>query len=203
MPDILRGQAVAERSSTRAAVTGLLSDAPLAGRAVLDEVFPLVYQELRVLARRQLAGEWGHCTLNTTGLVHEAYMKLVDQSSVSEKGRAYFFAAAAAAMRQVLVDAARRRNRVKRGGGQANVTLDETKLSVDGFAFEVMALDDALKRFSEHYPRQAEVIVCRFFGGLSIEETAAALDLSRRSVVRDWSMARAWLFRELRPGAPG
>lgn len=149
------------------------------------------------MARRQLVGGWGQATLDTTGLVHEAYLKLVDDTAVSRHGRAYFFAAAAIAMRQVLVDAARRRSRLKRGGGRADVTLDESVIGVDGFAAELLALDESLTRFAERYPRQAQVVECRFFGGLSIEETALAMEMSHRSVVRDWTMAKAWLYREL------
>jgi RNA polymerase sigma-70 factor, ECF subfamily len=129
--------------------------------------------------------------------VHEAYLKLVDETEVPARGKAYFFGTAAMAMRRVLVDAARRRNSIKRGSGKAKVTLDESLLAVDGFAFDVIALDEALTRFASHYPRQADVVVCRFFGGLSNDETATVLSMSRRSVVRDWTLARAWLFREL------
>jgi RNA polymerase sigma-70 factor, ECF subfamily len=186
-----------EDANSRSRISALLSESTAGGRDTFDEVFPLVYEELREMARRQLGAQWGKCTLNTTGLVHEAYLKLVNESQVPARGRAYFFGAAASAMRRVLVDAARRRNSIKRGGGKDDVTLDESLMAADGFAVDVMALDEALTRFSEHYPRQAEVVECRFFGGLSIEDTAAALDLSRRSVIRDWAMARAWLFREL------
>lgn len=186
-----------EALDSRSLISALLSESAPAGRETFDQVFPLVYEELQRMARRQLAGEWGQCTLNTTGLVHEAYLKLVNETQVPARGRAYFFGAAACAMRRVLVDAARKRNSQKRGGDQLGVTLDESLLAADGFAVDVMALDDALTRFAEHYPRQADVVECRFFGGLSIEETAAALDMSRRSVIRDWAIARAWLYREI------
>lgn len=188
-----------DATESRTAITALLGEAAGGGRAAFDALFPLVYDELRHLAHRQLAAHKRY-TLDTTGLVHEAYLKLVDETSVPLKNRAYFFGAAARAMRQVLVDAARRRNRIKRGGGEANETLDETSLAVEGFAAEITELDESLKRLAEHFPRQADVVECRFFGGLSIDETAAALDTSRRTVVRDWTMARAWLYRELRTG---
>lgn len=159
----------------------------------------MVYDELRVLARRQLS-RGRRYTLDTTGLVHEAYLKLVDRKQVPLKNQAYFFGAAARAMREVLVDAARRRARLKHGGGDVGTTLDESKVAVDGFAADVVALNDCLEHFGKRFPRQARILECRFFGGLSIDETATALDLSRRTVVRDWTMARTWLFRELHVG---
>lgn len=188
-----------DATDSRDAITALLGEADGAPRDAFDALFPLVYDELRQVARRQLAAHKRY-TLDTTGLVHEIYLKLVDETSVPLKNRAFFFGAAARAMRQVLVDAARRRQRLKRGGGEADITLNETTLAVEGFATEITELDDSLRRLAEHYPRQAQVVECRFFGGLSIDETAAALKLSRRSVVRDWTMARAWLYREVRAG---
>jgi RNA polymerase sigma factor (TIGR02999 family) len=183
---------------TRDAVTAVLGTAGREGRDVFDELMPLVYDELRVMAHRQLAREWRQRTLDTTGLVHEAYLKLVDEARVPVKSRAYFFAAAARAMRQVLVDAARRRGRIKRGGGQIALDVDEVQVGVDGFAADLRELDEALTRLAVIFPRQAQVVECRFFGGLSVEETAQALSLAPRTVKRDWSLARAWLYRELR-----
>jgi len=168
------------------------------GDRLLDQLMPLVYDELRLLARRQLARERGGITLDTTGLVHEAYLKLVDQSRVSARGRAYFFGAAARAMRQVLVDAARRRNRVKRGGGVRPITLEESLIQADGFAADILDLEDALEQLAAEYPRQARVVECRFFGGLTVEETAAALGVSERTVKGDWALARAWLFTAMK-----
>jgi RNA polymerase sigma factor (TIGR02999 family) len=165
---------------------------------VIDELLPLVYDELRAMAHRQLAREKHHNTVSTTGLVHEVYLRLIDQAQVPEGNRPYFFGAAARAMRQILVDAARRRGRVKRGAGQEAIDLDEIQLAADGFAAELVDLDEALERLAALYPRQASVVECRFFGGLSVEETAQALDLAPRTVKRDWSLARAWLYRELR-----
>lgn len=185
---------------TRSAVTALLATGG-DGRATYDELLPLVYDELRAIARRQLAGGWRRQTLHTTGLVHEAYLRLVEQDAPL-KCRAYFFAAAAQSMRQVLVDAARRRGRRKRGAGTVHVALNEAASAVDGFAAELIDLERGLARLSRDYPRQARVLECRFFAGLSVEETAAALELSPRTVKRDWSLARAWLYRELR-GAGG
>jgi RNA polymerase sigma factor (TIGR02999 family) len=183
--------------AARASITAVLSAAGRDGRDVLDDLLPIVYDELRRMAHRKLVHERRQ-TLSTTGLVHEAYLKLVDQEQVPVRSRAYFFGAAARAMRQVLIDTARRRQRGKRGGGEEPLTLDRLEVAVDDFAAELGDLDEALSRFSALYPRQARVVECRFFGGLSVEETAAALELAERTVKRDWSLARAWLFRELR-----
>jgi len=188
-----------DSADRRASLTQLLSEHSPNDREVLDQVVPLVYEELRRLARKQL-GAHHRLTLNTTALVDEAYLKMVDQENAPLESRALFFGAAARAMRQVLVDAARRRSRLKRGGDQLQVTLDEGHVAADGFAVDVIELNDALERFEKHYPRQAQVVEHRFFGGLSTEETADVLELSRRTVVRDWTMARAWLFRELHSG---
>ena len=165
-------------------------------RAVLDQLLPLVYEELRRLAHRQLAGEGGPRTLDTTGLVHEAYLKLVDEQTVPVSNRRHFFGAAARAMRQVLVDAARRRNRIKRGDGVPPLPLDEALVAVDTYAAELVELDDALIRLAAEHPRPARVVECRFFGGLSVEQTAELLEASTRTVKRDWILARAWLARE-------
>jgi RNA polymerase sigma-70 factor, ECF subfamily len=185
-----------ETAAAKDAITAVLSEGR-DGREVLDELMPLVYDELRRMARGRLARERGPRTLSTTGLLHEAYLKLVDQTQVPVRSRAYFFAAAARAMRQVLVDGARRRGRLKRGSGEPPLDLADFQVAVDGFAAELSALDEALERLAAAYPRQASVVECRFFGGLSVEETAEALGLAERTVKRDWSMARAWLYREL------
>lgn len=187
-----------EGPGARDAVTAALGAADRQGRDLFDELLPLVYDELRRMAHRHLAREHRQRTLSTTGLVHEVYLKLVDQTQVSAKGRAYFFAAAARAMRQVLVDAARRRGRLKRGGGEVPLDLEDFQVAVDDFAADLRGLDEALERLATLFPRQARVVECRFFGGLSVEETAEALALAPRTVKRDWSLARAWLYRELR-----
>lgn len=190
---------MADAGETRGTLTRLLSERAPNDRQVLDQVVPLVYEELRRLARRQLAGHRRH-TINTTALVDEAYLKLVDQKSVPLSNRPLFFGAAARAMRQVLVDAARRRARLKRGGDQHKITLHDESVAADGFAAEVIDLHEALDKLAMKYPRQARVVECRFFGGLTDEDTAQALDLSRRTVIRDWTMAKAWLFRALNDG---
>ena len=186
---------------SRDAVTAVLRAAGRDGRDVFDDLLPLVYDELRQIARRHLVRERRQRTLSTTGLVHEAYLKMVDEAQVPLRSRSYFFAAAARAMRQVLVDAARRRGRLKRGGGAEALDVDDLQVSADDFAAELRDLDEALERLAAEFPRQAQVVECRFFGGLSVEETAEALALAPRTVKRDWALARAWLYRELRPKA--
>jgi RNA polymerase sigma factor (TIGR02999 family) len=164
---------------------------------VLDQLMPLVYSELRLVALRHLVGERENHTLNPTALVHEAYLKLVDQTWTSAEGRAYFFAAASRAMRQILVDHARRQVRTKRGGRQQAVPLEEHHLVVDEFDAELLGLDDALRKLADIEPRAVRVVECRFFAGLSVEETAETLGISVRTVKRDWLLARAWLYRSL------
>lgn len=183
--------------TSRASLTEVLAASDAGGREAFDQVYAAVYDELRRLAHHQLMGGWRKYTLDTTALVHEAYLKLVDADALSDRHRGYFFGAAARAMRHVLVDAARRRQSLKRGGGERDRTLDESLVSVDGFAAELIELDASLEALSRSFPRQADVVECRFFGGLTLEETADALGLSRRTVVRDWELARAWLYREL------
>jgi RNA polymerase sigma-70 factor, ECF subfamily len=163
----------------------------------VDRLVPLIYEELRVLAHRQLARERRHLTLRTTALVHEAYLKLVGDRHVAGRGRAYFFAAAAQAMRQVLVDRARRRAAVKRGGDATPMTLDEQAGAVDAYAVELLDLDAALRRLGRRSPRQVRVVECRFFAGMTVEEVAHVLGVSPRTVESDWAMARAWLFDAL------
>jgi RNA polymerase sigma factor (TIGR02999 family) len=178
-------------------VTELLAEPGAEPQQVIDQLITLVYDELRRMARRQLTREGGPRTLDTTGLVHEAYLKLVDEGSVPLRNRSYFFGAAARAMRQVLVDAARRRARLKRGGGERPLSLDESQIAVDDYAGELLELDDALSRLAGAHPRPASVVECRFFGGLSIEETADLLRVSPMTVKRDWTLARTWLHRDL------
>jgi RNA polymerase sigma factor (TIGR02999 family) len=164
----------------------------------LDRLLPVVYGELRRMARGKLRDERDGHTLNTTALVHEAYLKLVDQTWASAESRAYFFGAAARAMRQVLVDHARRRVRQKRGGDPRPITLEEQHLISDEFAENLLDVDEALQSLANIEPRAARVIECRFFGGLSVEETAEVLGISVRTVKRDWILAKAWLYRKLR-----
>jgi RNA polymerase sigma factor (TIGR02999 family) len=169
------------------------------GGASLESLVALVYDELKEMAHRQLAREAPGHTFQTTALVHEAYLKLVDGTQVGARGRAYFFAAAARAMRQVLIDHARRRSTSKRGSGAVPIDVDDVQLAVDEFAVELLDLDGALERLAALNPRQARVVECRYFGGLSVEETATALGVSARTVKSDWALARAWLYDALNP----
>ncbi len=185
--------------SESTAVTCLLKAAQEGEKAAFDRLLPIVYQELRRLARRQLRGERAGHTLQTTGLVHEAYLKLVDQAGIEWQGRAHFFAVAARAMRQVLIDYARRRVAVKRGGGWERTTLDEDELPVEFPVEELLALNDALDRLDGVDRRLRQVVECRFFCGMTEDEIAVALDVTPRTVQRDWVKARAWLYKELYP----
>jgi RNA polymerase sigma-70 factor (ECF subfamily) len=189
-------------AALRESTTTLLASGNLTDPVTLDRLVPAIYEELRAMARRQLAGERPGHTLQTTALVHEAYLRLVDHARVTTRGRAYFFGAAARAMRQVLVEHARRRGARKRSPGTEVPSLG-TGGSVDAFAADLLDLNRALDELASRYPRQARVVECRYFGGLSVEETADALEVSPRTVKYDWAMARAWLFRELSPDAGG
>jgi RNA polymerase sigma factor (TIGR02999 family) len=189
--------------SAQTHATSLLQYAESSGDETLDRLVPLLYQELKRVARRQLVREETGHTLRTTDLVHEAYLRLVDQAQVTRHGRAYFFGAAARAMRQVLIDRARRRRAAKRGGGQADLDLDAATIAVDAFADRLVDLDDALEELAKLSPRQARVVECRYFGGMSVEVTAEALGISPRTVKYDWALARAWLYGTLRQGASG
>jgi RNA polymerase sigma factor (TIGR02999 family) len=187
-------------------VTQLLLDLGEGDAAAMDRLLPLVYDELHRLAQRQRRGEREDHTLNTTALVHEAYLKLVRLDRIRWQNRAQFFALAAQAMRRVLVTYAERRRARKRGGGAAAVPLDEATLMTEAQSEGLLALDEALHRLRALSERQHAVVECRFFGGMTVEETAAALGVAPATVKRDWALARAWLNRELRDvpaGMPG
>ena len=166
---------------------------------------PLVYDQLRRMAHRQLAAEPTGHTLTSTALVHEAYLKLVNQSRAQWQDRAHFFAIAARALRRILIDYARRHRAARRGGGPAGpparVALDSVELPVAERADALLALDEALDRLAQRDARLAQVVECRFFAGLSEAETAAALDVSQRTVARQWVLAKGWLYQELQPEA--
>jgi RNA polymerase sigma factor (TIGR02999 family) len=183
--------------ASRSRLTTLIVAAEEDGVAAFDEILPFVYDELKEIAHRYLAREAKGHTLETTALVHESYLKLVDSTQVGRRGRAYFFGAAARAMRQVLVDHARRRAAVKRGEAPVAVPLDEVELEVDAFAVELLDLDRAIDELARLNPRHARVVECRYFAGMSVSETADALDVSARTVKSDWALARAWLFDRL------
>jgi RNA polymerase sigma factor (TIGR02999 family) len=179
-------------------VTDLLRAASQGDRGALDALVPLIYDQLRRIARRELAHERPGHTLDTTALVHEAYLKLVGLKRVDFAGRSQFFAFSARLMRQVLVDHAKRKLAQKRGGHRTQVPLDEIVQLPGAHAEELLALDDALQRLEARSERSARVVECRFFAGMSIEETAEALAVSPATVKRDWELARAWLNRALR-----
>jgi RNA polymerase sigma factor (TIGR02999 family) len=178
-----------------------VSEASSLPAGTLDELIPLVFDELRRMARRRLACEHQIQTLQTTDLAHEAYLRLAGNPDVLEHGRAYFYAAAARAMRRVLIDAARKRGALKRGSGLVMLSLDEDGVAADTYGVELLEIDEALERLALRNPRQARTVECRFFGGMSVEDTATALGVSPRTVKSDWALARAWLYDELRGDA--
>jgi RNA polymerase sigma factor (TIGR02999 family) len=180
--------------------TTFLIEAAENGEDVWDRLFPVVYDELRRIAHRQLGGEFGARTIQTTALVHEAFLKLVDETRVARKGRAYFFASAARAMRQVLIDLARRRRAKKRDAGPDLAVESPTDTDLDAFSVELLDLDRALDELAALEPRHARIVECRFFAGMSVDETADALGISARTVAYDWALARAWLHRRLAAG---
>ncbi len=187
----------------KAAVTALLAEADAGNVEALDRLIPLVYDELRRIAHAQLRRERQDHTLNTTALVHEAYLRLVDQTRVHWRDRAHFFGVAALAMRRILVNYAEARRAAKRGGGATPVPLDEALLVLDDRQVdELLALDEALNRLRAFNPRGAQVVEYRFFAGLGYEEIAALMDVSAITVRRAWGAARAWLRRELADGLP-
>jgi len=185
------------RSDTRMDITGLLRRWSEGEQAALDELTPLVYEELRHLARHHLAGERQEQTLTTTALVHEAWLRLVKVKDAHWQDRAHFFALCAQLMRRILVDHARARLRARRGGGAQWVSLEQALLVSEERSPLLVALDDALNALSKLDPRQGRVVELRFFGGLSVEDAAAVLKISPDSVKRDWRLAKAWLMREV------
>ena len=188
-----------------AEITLLLKAWGAGDHSALNRLTPLVYDELRRMARRYMRRERAGNTLRTTALINEAYLRLVDAQSAGWQDRAHFFAVSAQLMRRILVDAARARGSAKRGGLAIRVD-HSTAFNLDeipdaGRSAELVSLDDALNALAEIDPRKARVIELRFFGGLSVEETAGVLGLSPQSVLRDWKLARVWLKREMRQGS--
>jgi len=178
-------------------VTRLLQEMGARGEEALAELLPLLYQDLHRLAAQYLGRERANHTLQPTALVHEAYLRLAEQDRVRWQNRSHFIGVAARLMRRILVDHARGHVAAKRGSGATRVILDEAIPAPAGRDVELLDLDDALNKLTALDPRQAEIVDLRYFGGLSIEETAAALDISVATVKREWQMARAWLHREL------
>jgi RNA polymerase sigma-70 factor, ECF subfamily len=178
-------------------VTALLMEWTRGDNAAIDRLLPVVHGELRRLAKRQMAGERKNHVLQATALVNEVYLKLIDIRRVQWQDRAHFFAMAARLMRRVLVDFARASKNQKRGGAMQRVTLDQDLPVVGGTPEDLIAIDDALGAFGREYERKAQVVELRFFGGLSVEETAEVLNISPETVMRDWKFAKNWLMREL------
>ncbi len=180
-------------------VTGILAAARGASRQdVMERLLPVVYDELRGLARAQLRRERPDHTLQPTALVHEAYLRLLAGANLPWNDRQHFFRAAAEAMRRILIEHARKRGRVKRGGRQIRVDLSGIDLAGEPDLDQLLALDDAFRRLEQQDPEAADVVRLRFFAGLSVEETAHATGLSERTVKREWAFARAWLYEALR-----
>jgi RNA polymerase sigma factor (TIGR02999 family) len=186
-------------------MTGLLAQAGQGDRAAFHRLVPLVYEELREVARKHRRRWTGDETLNTTALVHEAYLRLVDQSSARWRDRTHFLAAASRAMRHILIDHARTRRAEKRGGGRARLTFEEIEHALDHASDPteardeaLLALEAALGRLERESPRDARIVECRFFGAMTIEETGEALGVSTSTVNRGWAAAQAWLYRDLR-----
>ena len=182
-------------------ITRLLADWRSGNQAALDQLLPLVYEELRRLAKRQMRREAPGHLLQTTALVHEAYLRLVDQNQIGWQTRAHFYAVAAQVMRHILVDYARGRRRAKRGEGVPAMSLDEVAVLSDDRVEEVIGVHVALERLSMLDPRKGRVFELRYFGGMSIDEAADVLQVSPATVARDWRMAKAWLRRAIGEGA--
>ncbi|MGH9405357.1 MAG: sigma-70 family RNA polymerase sigma factor [Terriglobia bacterium] len=181
-------------------VTALLQAWSEGEQGALDRLMPVVYHELHRLARRYMARERPGHTLQTTALVNEAYVRLVDSAQAGWQSRAHFFAISAQVMRRILVDWARSRRAMKRGADVRPLELDEALVTAEGPRADLVALDDALKTLATVDPRKSQVVELRFFGGLSVEETAEVLKISAETVMRDWKMAKSWLRRELSHG---
>jgi RNA polymerase sigma factor (TIGR02999 family) len=178
-------------------VTQLLIEWSNGDKAALDKLLPLIHEELRRLAHYYMSRERPGHTLQTTALVDEAYLRLVNRKDVHWQNRAHFFAIAAQSMRSILVDHARNHAYMKRGGGARKIALDEAMVVSQERAAEVVALDEVLKELASFDPQQSRIVELRFFGGLTIEETAEVLDLSPATIKREWSTAKAWLYHEL------
>lgn len=189
---------MSQHPGTSQSITKMLREWSDGSREALDDLLPLVYDELHRQAARYLRRERQDHTLQTTALIHEAYLKLIDQRSTNWESRTHFFAIAAQAMRRILVDYARKKHRGKRGGAETDLTLDEAALLVSKEkSVDLVALDEALTRLATEDEQQARVVELRYFGGMTLDETANALNISAATIARDWMMAKAWLHREL------
>jgi len=188
---------VRDLSSQPHEITQLLAEWSEGNQAALDKLYPLVYNELRRLAHGYLRRERKGHTLQTTALINEAYLRLVDQKQVHWANRSHFFAISAQIMRRILIDHARRYDYAKRGGGAQRISLDEAAVVAKERARELLMLDEALNGLAKIDPRRGRVVELRYFGGLNNEEIAGVLKISENTVTRDWNMARAWLYQEL------
>lgn len=182
-------------------VTELLTRWSSGDTSAREALVPLVYNELRRIARRCLSGQRSDHTLQPTALVHEAYLRLVRYDSIDWRDRAHFFALAAQIMRQILVDHARKQMAAKRGGNAVTLVVNEASAVAKQTSLDLLALDDALKQLASLDPRQSQIVELRFFGGLSIEETAEAVNISPATIKREWATARLWLLQEMNQGA--
>lgn len=184
-------------------ITQLLHAAQTGDASALDQLFPLVYEELHRRAAQQRAGNGGVTTMNTTAIVHEAYLKLAGQVEISFENRAHFFAVAAKAMRHVFLDHAKRKSRQKRGGNALHLDIQEMEIGSEQInmnleeAERVLAMEEALSELTQDNPRLGQVVECRFFGGMTVEDTAIATNTSQATVKRDWNVARALLFSKM------
>lgn len=178
-------------------ITSLLIDIRSGKKEAYDLLFPMVYDQLKNLARRHLAHEQAGHTMQKTALVHELYMKLIDQSEVDWQNRAHFYSIASRCMQQILVDYARKKKAEKRGGKHQGITLDEDHLNITEHAEEIIELNDLIEKLTEYDPRKSKVVVMRFFGGMTIPEISEVLNVTTRTVDRDWAKAKLWLYNEL------
>lgn len=184
--------------ATKEEVTQLLHKVKSGNKEAYNQLYPIVYEHLKRIASHQLSGERKNHTLNNTELVHESYLKLINQTDIEWQDRQHFFNVAAKAMRQILIDYARKQLAGKRGGKAHNITLDENLINVEKEAGELIELDELLKRLEQLNERLARIVELRYFAGLSIEHTAEILDISTSTVNRDWLKARSWLHQNLR-----
>jgi len=186
-------------ATTPQEITQLLAKWSSGDKTALDELIPLVYPELRRLARAYMGRENAGHTLQTSALINEAYLRLVNQQDVDWQNRSHFFAVSAQVMRHILVDHARKYRYEKRGGGAEHVVVDDVSVMCEERAAELIALDDALNRLAGIDPRKSQIVELRFFGGLTVEETADVLKLAPITIMREWRAAKAWLGREVNP----
>ncbi|SMO37483.1 sigma-70 family RNA polymerase sigma factor [Fodinibius sediminis] len=178
-------------------ITQLLLSASSGDKQAIDALYPRVYDELRTIAKWHLRRERGDHTIQKTALVHEVYLKLIDQTQISWQNRAHFFGIAARAMRQILVDYARKRNAQKRGGDKKHIPFEEDKLDLDNHMEALLEFNDIIDKLAEFDERKSKVVEMRFFAGMTIREIAELLDVSPRTINRDWMKARGWIYQEL------